>query len=57
MTWIGQGVAFAALVASAVVLELYDKPSDGLWVLIVVWAISTQWHPKDKTRKSSERSD
>lgn len=34
MAQIGQGIAFAALVAAAVTLELYDKNADGLWFLM-----------------------
>ena len=44
--WIGQGIAFAGLVAGTVYLEVHDKPVGGLWVLIVIWALETDWHPK-----------
>ena len=44
--WMGQGIAFAALVAGAVCLELNDKTAGGLWVVIVIWALLTDWHPK-----------
>ena len=35
---IAEAIAFAALVAGAVVLEIHGCPTAGLWVLIVVWA-------------------
>jgi hypothetical protein len=46
MAWIGQGIAFAALVAGAVYLEVHDKPAGGLWFLIVIWVIAVDWYPK-----------
>lgn len=48
MAWIGQGIAFSALVAAAVYLEIHDKPVSGLWALIVIWAIVTDWYPRPK---------
>lgn len=36
---IGEAIAFIALVGAAVYLEMNGKPSHGLWVLIVIWAI------------------
>lgn len=50
MGWIGQGIAFAALVAGTVYLEVHDKPVGGLWVLIVIWVIANDWHPKTTNR-------
>ncbi len=52
MAWIGQGIAFSALVAAAVTLEVHDKPVSGLWLLIVIWAACADWHPK--TEKSED---
>lgn len=46
--WIGQGIAFASLVLGAVYLEIHGKPVGGLWALIVLWAIATEWYPKNK---------
>ena len=48
--WIGQGIAFAALVAGTVYLEVHDKYVGGLWVGRLLWAILTDWYPKDKER-------
>ena len=45
---IGEGIAFAGLVVGCVWLELYDKPVGGLWALVVVWAIITDWGQKKK---------
>lgn len=36
---LGAAIAFAALVAAAVVLEINGKPTSGLWVVIVIWAM------------------
>ena len=46
MSDIGQGIAFASLVAGAVVLEINGLPSTGLWVIIVLWAIFATWNSK-----------
>ena len=39
MTKIAEAIAFSALVAAAVTLELNGKSSAGLWFLIVIWAV------------------
>lgn len=39
MNELGEGVAFASLVAAAVALEYGGYRSDGVWLLIVVWAL------------------
>jgi len=44
---IGQGIARAALVAGATVLEIFDKPAAGLWAVIVVWVFLADWHLKE----------
>ena len=36
---IAVAIAFSALVAGTVVLEIHGCPTDGLWVLIGVWAL------------------
>lgn len=43
---IAEGIAFAALCASAVWLETNGKPANGLWVLVVIWALTTDWGQK-----------
>lgn len=48
MNWLGQGIAFSALVVAATVLELNGKPAQGLWWLVVIWAFGTNWYPKQK---------
>ena len=48
MRSVGEGIAFAGLVVGCVWLELYDKPVGGLWALVVVWAIITDWGQKKK---------
>lgn len=55
MNWLGQGIAFAALVAAATVLEIYGKPAQGLWLLVVVWVFSAYWYQnqKDDNHKDS----
>ena len=40
---IGQGIAFAGLCAATAWLEINNKPVDGLWVLITLWAIFGEW--------------
>lgn len=52
MAWIGQGIAFAALVAAAAYLEINGKDASGLWVIVVLCAIFAEWHPKQ-----SDKSD
>jgi|GEM_PF-4350997 len=37
---IGEAIGFTALVAAATILELNGHPTTGLWVLIVIWAIT-----------------
>ncbi len=39
MAAIGKGIALAALIAGAVVLEVNNKPADGVWLLIVICAL------------------
>jgi len=51
MNIIGQGIAFAALIAGTVALELNGKKTDGLWMLVVVWAVFAEWNPKKKTKE------
>lgn len=36
---IGEGIGFAAMVAAAVVLELRNKETGGLWFIIILWAM------------------
>jgi len=48
MAYIGQAIAFAALAASAVILEIYDKNAAGLWFMVVFWWVVADWIPKDK---------
>lgn len=43
MKGIGEGIAFAAIVAGTVWLEINGKPVTGLWVLIVCWALISNW--------------
>jgi len=54
MNWLGQCIAFAALVAAATVLEINGKFAQGLWLLVVVWAFSTDLHPKQKDNNDKE---
>lgn len=46
MAWIGQGIAFAGLCMAAAWLEVSERNADGLWFLLVFWAIVTDWYPK-----------
>ena len=36
---IGEGIALAALIIAATVLEIHGKESRGLWALVVIWII------------------
>lgn len=47
MAFIGQGIAFASLVAAAAALEIHDKNAEGLWIIIVFWWVIADWHPKN----------
>jgi len=47
MRGLGEGLAFCALVAGTVYLEIKDLPVTGLWILVVVWAVSTDWGQKN----------
>lgn len=40
---IGKGIAMAALIGSAVYLEMHGKEVGGLWFLIVLWVIFGSW--------------
>ena len=46
--YIGKAIAFSTLVIATTVLEIYDKPTEGLWILIVIWAIFSDWYPTNK---------
>jgi hypothetical protein len=48
MIWIGQAIAFAALVAGTAYLEVHNKPQGELWIVIIFWIILADWHPKNK---------
>lgn len=43
MRYIGKGIAFAALCASATVLEIHGINARGLWFLIVLSAVFGRW--------------
>jgi len=43
---IGEGIAFAALVIGTVFLEWKGFPVSGLWIVIVIWALLTDWGQK-----------
>ena len=40
---VGKGIALGSLTAAAVLLELNDKPVDGLWLLIVLFMFFADW--------------
>lgn len=40
----GKGIAFLSLVGAAVVLEVNGYQSDGVWLLIVLWAVFGEWN-------------
>jgi hypothetical protein len=46
MRGVGEGVAFAALVAATAWLEMSGREVSLLWVLIVWWAIFSDWGQK-----------
>lgn len=48
MAYIGQGIAFAGLAIAAALLEIHDKNAAGLWLLIVIWWVFADFHPKEK---------
>lgn len=48
MKGLGEGIAFAGLIAGATYLEVSGKPAIGLWLLIVVWAMFSDWGQKKK---------
>ena len=48
MLYIGQGIAFAGLAIAAALLEIHDKNADGLWLVLVLWWVFTDWYPKEK---------
>ena len=45
MRSIAEGIAFASLVTGCTTMELFggDDGAGALWVLVVVWAICTDW--------------
>lgn len=43
MRWIGQGIAFSALVAGAAALEITGHEAGWLWIVVVVWALFGDW--------------
>jgi hypothetical protein len=52
MNSLGQSIAFAALVAGSAWLEINGKPASGLWIVVVIWALLADWHPKQKDEQS-----
>jgi len=46
MNNLGQGIGFAVLVFSTAWLEINDKPVNGLWFLVVLWAVLADWSDK-----------
>lgn len=43
--WVfAKATVLIALIAAAVMLELKDKTTDGLWTLIVLWIIFGSWN-------------
>ena len=42
-TMIGKGIAMAALIASATVLDIKGKETFSLWLLIFIWIIFGDW--------------
>ena len=43
---LGQGIALAALIFSATYLEVHDKQNVGLWAIIAIWIMFTDWRSK-----------
>lgn len=46
---LGTAIAFLALLAAAVTLEVFDKPAAGLWILVVLMLIFEDFD--DESRK------
>jgi len=43
---LGEGVAFAGLCAGAAWLEVSSGSAGDLWLMVVVWAVLTDWGKK-----------
>lgn len=56
MRGLGEGIAFAALCLAAAALEIFDKDTSGLWVIIVLWAIFSDWGQKDEKKSDQPKS-
>ena len=51
MKGLGEGIAFCGLVIGTVYLEVNEFHVMGLWALIVIWVIFSDWGQKDKEKK------
>ena len=40
---LAESIAFVVLCVSATCLEIYGKPVSGLWVVIVIWALCSEF--------------
>lgn len=50
MRGLGEGIAFAGLCISAATLEVFNKDASGLWIIIVLWIVFTDWGQKDEKK-------
>jgi hypothetical protein len=46
MRGLGEGIAFAGLCGVAAWLEISGEGAGGLWVIVVMWAVFTDWGQK-----------
>lgn len=53
MNYIGEAIAFAALVACAAFLEIHNKPTEGLWIIVAAWALFGTFS-KDKNKENDD---
>ena len=40
---LGFGIAVAGIAIGATILEIYDKPASGLWMLVVLCILFADW--------------
>lgn len=46
MKAIGEGIAFAGLCVAAAWLEVSGNNASGLWFVVVIWAVMSDWGQK-----------
>lgn len=46
MKGVGEGIGFAGMAVAAAWLEVSDKDATGLWIVLVCWAMWSDWGNK-----------